>query len=73
MPRYFFHVHCASRVKPDWLGRELPSLNDALAYAEEARLEIMLEDAVENLWFDITDQSGNLVATVPVRSAAHSG
>ncbi len=66
MARYFFHVHCASATKLDLLGLELLCLEEALADAEEVRREIMLEDALDQLWFEVMDQNGHLVATVPV-------
>ncbi len=47
------------------MGLELPTLNDAITNAEKARIEIMLEDALDELWLEIMDQSGNVVALVP--------
>jgi hypothetical protein len=40
-------------------------LDDAIADAEHARIEIMLEDALDELWLEIVDQSGSVVAMVP--------
>jgi hypothetical protein len=65
MPRYFFHVHLGETIERDTIGLELPALDDAIANAEQARLEIMLEDALDELWLEIVDQSGSLVAMVP--------
>ena len=45
MPRYFFHVHLGETIERDTIGLELPALDDAIANAEQARIEIMLEDA----------------------------
>jgi hypothetical protein len=47
------------------MGLELPTLNDAVENAEKARIEIMLEDALDELWLEIMNQSGEVVALVP--------
>jgi Domain of unknown function (DUF6894) len=52
-------------VGRDTMGLELPTLDAALANAEKARIEIMLEDALDDLWLEIMDQSGKVVAMVP--------
>jgi hypothetical protein len=65
MPRYFFHVHLGETIERDTIGLELPALDDAIANAEQARTEIMLEDALDELWLEIVDQSGSVVAMVP--------
>jgi hypothetical protein len=65
MPRYFFHVHIGEKVERDMIGLELPTLKDAVVNAEKARIEIMLEDALDELWLEIMDQSGKVVALVP--------
>ena len=65
MARFFFHVHIGESVSRDTMGLELPTLNDAITNAEKARIEIMLEDALDELWLEIMDQSGNVVALVP--------
>jgi hypothetical protein len=65
MPRYFFHVHSGETIERDTIGLELPALDDAIANAEQARTEIMLEDALDELWLEIVDQSGSVVAMVP--------
>ena len=41
----------------DTIALELPTLNDAIADAEQARTDIMLEDALDELWLEIMDQS----------------
>jgi hypothetical protein len=64
MPRYFFHVHLET-IERDTIGLELSALDDAIADAEQARVEIMLEDALDELWLEIVDQSGSVVAMVP--------
>ncbi len=65
MPRYFFHVHLGETIERDTIGLELSALGDAIADAEQARIEIMLEDALDELWLEIVDQSGSVVAMVP--------
>ena len=65
MARYFFHVHICQSVSRDMMVLELPTLNDAVENAEKARIEIMLEDALDELWLEIMDQSGEVVALVP--------
>jgi hypothetical protein len=65
MPRYFFHVHLGETIERDTIGLELSALDDAIADAEQARIEIMLEDALDELWLEIVDQSGSVVAMVP--------
>ena len=65
MPRYFFHVHIGESLSRDTMGLELPTLNDAVENAEKARIEIMLEDTLDELWLEIMDQSGKVVALVP--------
>ena len=47
------------------MGLELPTLYDAIANAKKARIEIMLEDALDELWLEIRDQSGSVVALIP--------
>lgn len=65
MSRYFFHVHLGETIERDTIGLELSALDDAIADAEQARVEIMLEDALDELWLEIVDQSGSVVAMVP--------
>jgi hypothetical protein len=65
MPRYFFHVHLGETIERDTIGLELPALDDAIANAEQAPIEIMLEDALDELWLEIVDQTGSVVAMVP--------
>ena len=64
MPRYFFHVHIVDDVKRDQVGLELPNLDSAVAEAQRAASEIMNEDRLDDLWLEIMDQSGRLLAKV---------
>ena len=52
MPRY-----SRSIASPKWTWKK--------ANAEQARIEIMLEDALDELWLEIVDQSGSVIAMVP--------
>jgi hypothetical protein len=53
-------------IERDTIGLELPALDEAIANAEQARIEIMLEDGLDDeLWLEIVDQSGSVVAMVP--------
>ena len=66
MPRYFFRVHVGDEgVAKDTIGLELANLGDAIAHANQARVEIMDEDALDRLWLEVMDQSGHVVARVP--------
>ena len=64
MPRFFFHVHLDDHVVRDRHGIELPSLDTALAQAHRARADIMTEDELDQLWLEIADQDGRIVAKV---------
>jgi hypothetical protein len=64
MPRFFFHVHLGGTVELDSIGLEFPTADDAIVEAGQARFEIMLEDALDDLWLEIMDQSGHVVAIV---------
>jgi uncharacterized protein DUF6894 len=64
MPRYFFHVHLDETVERDTIGLELPSLGDAVTAAENVRIEITIEDALDSLWLEVVDESGSMVALV---------
>ena len=71
MPLYFFHLHTEAGIEKDPTGLEFPSLEAAVADAQEARREYLRDEGVESARarrqyrFEITDQSGRVVATVP--------
>jgi hypothetical protein len=68
MPRYFFHMHInEDDVARDPVGIEVPNLEMAIAEAEKARVEIMDEDALDQLWLEIMDEAGQVVAKVGYR------
>jgi hypothetical protein len=64
MPRYFFHIHTDEEVARDPIGIDLPDLAHAIAEATKARVEIMDEEALDQLWLEIMDESGRVVAKV---------
>jgi len=70
MPRYFFHLHTESKIRPDFAGAVFASLEEAVADARQARLEYMRDEGIEcsrqqrRCRFEITDESRPL-ATVP--------
>ncbi len=69
MPLYFFHLHFGGEIEREPIGLDLPTLDEAVAQAEEARVEIMAKDNLKHLWIEVADQSGHIVATIP---SAHS-
>ena len=67
MLRYFFHFHSGSAS--DIEGTEFSSLEAAIAEAQRARKEIMADGAIacREYRFEIADQNGRIVATVPFK------
>jgi hypothetical protein len=64
MPRYFFHMHFDGDVARDPIGIEVADLEEAIAQAKEARAEIMDEEALDQLWLEIMDEGGRILAKV---------
>ena len=64
MPRYFFHAHFDEGITRDSTGLEFPNLNHAIAEADRARFELLTEEAHGQLWLEIMDNSGLVVAKV---------
>jgi hypothetical protein len=64
MPRYFFHVHLNEILERDSVGLELADLPEAIVGAHLARIAIMREDAVDQLWLEITDRDGRILAKI---------
>jgi hypothetical protein len=64
MPRYFLHVHIGDKVERDSVGLEFSCLTDAIAAAAQVRTEIMNEDELDQLWLEIMDESGRVLAKV---------
>ncbi len=65
MTMYFFHLHFDKAVARQPVGLDCPTLDDAIADAEQARVEIMVHDNLDKVWIEIADQDGHIVATVP--------
>ena len=71
MPRYFFHLHTENSIDPDGVGVEFPCLEAAVADAQRARREYLLDERIEDpreerrCRFEITDQDGKIVTMVP--------
>lgn len=64
MPRYFFNLHFDDGVARDPIGVEVTDLDQAIAEAKKARIEIMDEEALDQLWLEILDENGRVLATV---------
>ena len=64
MPRYFFNVHFAHHVARDPVGVEVANLVEAVNQARKARTEIMHEDELAQLWLEIVDERGLVLARV---------
>jgi hypothetical protein len=60
VPRYFFYIHVDVDVARDVIGIDLPDLNEAIAEANKARLEIMEEETLDQLWLEIMDERGRV-------------
>jgi hypothetical protein len=64
MPRYFINVHFDDHVARDPVGVEVADLAEVVNQAKKARAEIMHEDELVNLWLEILDERGSIVAKV---------
>ncbi|KAB2941758.1 MAG: hypothetical protein K8F92_11645 [Hyphomicrobium sp.] len=64
MPRYFFNLHFDDGIARDPIGIEVADLDQAVAEAKKARIEIMDEEALDQLWLDILDENGRVLARV---------
>jgi hypothetical protein len=64
MPRYFFNVHFENHVARDPVGIEVADLTEAVNQAQRARAEIMHEDELVQLWLEIVDERGLVLAKV---------
>ena len=73
MLRFFFHVRDESEFTPDDEGQLFPDLKAARAEALRA-IEVLADDlppdfAERNIAFEITDERGHIVLTLPFRKA----
>ncbi|MTD93494.1 hypothetical protein GIW81_03990 [Hyphomicrobium sp. xq] len=64
MPRYFFNVHFDHHIARDPVGVEVADLAEAVIQAQKARTEIMHEDDLVQLWLEIVDERGLVLARV---------
>jgi hypothetical protein len=64
MPRYFFHVHLNETAERDLVGLELTDLLEAVVSAQRAISAIMVEDDTGQLWLEIADENGNVLARI---------
>lgn len=74
MPRYFLHIRDGATLLKDPDGSELPDLEaaraEALAAARQLLVELIRADKVLNgQRFEIVDETGTLLAVVPIREA----
>jgi hypothetical protein len=51
-------------LERDSVGLELADLPEAIVGAHLARIAIMREDAVDQLWLEITDRDGRILAKI---------
>ncbi len=71
MPRFFFHVRGPEGRLTDETGLEFATLGEAVADAQRARSEMLVDAALEKnsksrRAFEITDDAGKVLATVPL-------
>jgi hypothetical protein len=75
MPRFRFHVRDSDGLLEDLRGAGFPDFDAARADTVAASREVLAERIkaglpLGGLQFEICDEAGRLVATVPIRDAA---
>ena len=70
MPRYFFHLHCATKTVRDPSGADLRDPDQAWEAAQVAARDLMQGQAdAEVNWltcsFKVTDEAGEIVFELP--------
>lgn len=70
MPKYYFHIRTPLELDVDDIGLDCASAEDAVVHAIKAAKEIISEwvldgHPVHNEAFEIADEEGAIVATVP--------
>ena len=70
MPKYYFHIRTPLEMDVDDIGVDCKSVDDAVAQAMSAAKEIISEwvldgQPVDTEAFEIADEEGVIVATVP--------
>jgi hypothetical protein len=73
MPKYYFHIRKGKEFEVDPEGTDFPTVelavNDARLAAKEMIAELLMADEVlDSQQFEISDNRGKVVATVPFRS-----
>ncbi len=76
MPRYFFHVRTAEDLEVDPEGSEFADLEKAELDAQVAASEIVADmvrsgEPVDRHCFEITDENGTVLSTIPWRTSVH--
>lgn len=74
MPKYYFHIRKGKELEVDDMGTDFASLELAVSDAKLAAREMISElviagEILDGQQFEITDNRGEVVATVPFRSA----
>ena len=75
MPRYYFNARGPNRYMPDYHGLELSDLLTARAVALLAAAEVLDEETASlprhpDWRFEITDEAGRTILTIPFSQAA---
>jgi hypothetical protein len=73
MPKYYFHIRNGDEFEVDEVGADFSSLELAVADAKMAAKEMIsdlltADEIVDQQQFEIIDNKGKVVATVPFRS-----
>ncbi|WP_157985860.1 DUF6894 family protein [Teichococcus vastitatis] len=75
MPLYFFHVRTIDRLFQDVEGADFPHLEAAQDEAKTAARQLLAQQVdsdgvlIRNQQFEICDEAGQLLATVPFADA----
>jgi hypothetical protein len=78
MPRFFFHIRNGNDYVADEEGTEVANLAAAEEEASEAAREILAErllngEVLDGQTFEIVDEDGRILKTVPFRSVIRQG
>ena len=74
MARYFAHVRTATDLIPDGEGFELENLGKVHVNAARIAVDLVASDPRALDWtFEITDEMGRTVLTLPLRDCLQSG
>lgn len=73
MPKYYFHIRDGDELEVDDTGAEFANLELAVSDAKLSAKEIIADllmagDVVDGQQFEISDNRGEIVATIPFRS-----